>query len=62
MTKKNNITVNEGFRVMSDMAWQLINRIEAYDKVQAHSYRKNWSKVRSSFTLDGHVLIEKVGE
>ena len=60
MTKKNNTTVNEGFRLMSDMAWQLINRIEAYDKVQAHCYRKDWSKTRARFNLDGSLKKEIV--
>ena len=32
MTKKNNTTVNEGFRIMADMAWHLINRIESLDE------------------------------
>ena len=58
MSKKNNTTVNEGFRIMSDMAWQLINRIESYDKVQAHCYRKDWSKVRARYNLDGSLKIK----
>ena len=60
MTKKNNTTVNEGFRIMADMAWQLINRIESYDAVQAHCYRKDWSKVRARFNLDGSLKKEIV--
>ena len=58
MSKKNNTTVNEGFRIMSDMAWQLINRIESYDAVQAHCYRKDWSKVRARYNLDGSLKIK----
>ena len=60
MTKKNNTTVNEGFKIMADMAWQLINRIESYDAVQAHCYRKDWSKVRARFNLDGSLKREIV--
>ena len=60
MTKKNSTTVNEGFRLMSDMAWHLINRIESYDKVQAHFYRKGWSDVRARFNLDGSLKKEIV--
>tara|TARA_R100001591_G_scaffold28471_2_gene39365 strand:- start:39 stop:221 length:183 start_codon:yes stop_codon:yes gene_type:complete len=60
MTKKNNTTVNEGFKIMADMAWQLINRIESYDAVQAHCYRKDWSKVRARFNLDGSLKKEIV--
>lgn len=61
MSKKNNTTVNtvnEGFKIMSDMAWQLINRIESYDAVQAHCYRKDWSKVRARYNLDGSLKIK----
>ena len=58
MSKKNNTTVNEGFRLMSDMAWHLINRIESYDKVQAHFYRTGWSVVRARFNLDGSLKIK----
>ena len=60
MTKKNNTTVNEGFKIMADMAWHLINRIESYDAVQAHCYRKDWSKVRARFNLDGSLKKEIV--
>tara|TARA_R100000988_G_C3870631_1_gene103596 strand:- start:250 stop:438 length:189 start_codon:yes stop_codon:yes gene_type:complete len=55
MKKENDVEINEGFRIMSDMAWQLINRIADYDKVQAHAYRENWNKVRASLTIEGHI-------
>jgi|TARA_R100001460_G_scaffold42161_2_gene78146 hypothetical protein len=55
MSKEKNIEINEGFSIMSDMAWQLINRIADYDKVQAYAYRENWNKVRASLTIEGHI-------
>ena len=61
MSKEKNIEINEGFMLMSDMAWQLINRIADYDKVQAHAYRENWNRVRAGFTGDGHKKIPEIG-
>jgi len=60
-SEEKNIEINEGFMLMSDMAWQLINRIEDYDKVQAHAYREDWNRVRAGFTRDGHKKIPEIG-
>ena len=61
MNKEKNIKINEGFMLMSDMAWQLINRIEDYDKVQAHMYRNEWNRVQASLTREGHKKIPEIG-